>query len=602
MDCRVICGSRTLGSTMKKPVELSSQTASVLDEPFDVKAIRSQFPILSRKIHGKPLVYFDNAATTQKPRVVIDALRHYYERENANIHRGVHTLSQEATGLYEAAREKIARFINAAETREVLFTRGTTEGINLVAQTWGRTFLKAGDEIVLSAMEHHSNIVPWQILTEQTGAKVRVIPMNDRGELRLEELDKILGPRTKLVSIVHLSNSLGTINPVAQIIKRAHALGAVVVVDGAQWVAHGPTDVRALDADFYAFSGHKLYGPTGIGVLYGKAKLLEAMPPWQGGGDMISSVTFEKTTYAELPHKFEAGTPHIAGGIGLGVAIDFVSSIGLEAIARQEQELLAYATARMNEIAGLRIVGTAREKGGVISFVIEKPVMSSLDIGMALDADGIAVRTGHHCCQPVMDRLGINSTARASLALYNTREEIDVLVDSIKRAMANQSARPRASATAGNVAYPPASAATPTAAAQELIETFEMLGDPQQQMQFVIELGEKLPPMPAELKTEPNHVLGCMSLVHLAARRQPGSADTLEFLADSDAALVRGLIAILQQVYSGQSAGAVLEFDVVSFLRRLGLDQHLTTGRRNGLESMIKRIRGEAAALAEKKP
>ena len=550
----------------------------------------------------------DNAATTQKPQTVIDALRRYYESENANIHRGVHALSQEATAEYGLARVKVARFINAEHSRQIIFTRGTTEGINLVAASYGRKFLNAGDEIVLSAMEHHSNIVPWQMLAEAVGAKIRVIPMNDRGELLMEEFDRLLNDRTKIVSIVQLSNSLGTVNPVRRIIEKAHQRGAVVVVDGAQWVAHSPLDVRELDADFYAFSGHKLYGPTGIGVLYGKAKLLEEMPPYQGGGDMISSVTFEKTTYNVLPHKFEAGTPHIAGGIGLGAAIDFVNSIGLANVARHEQELLEHATRLLSEIPGVRIVGTAREKAGVISFIVENPPLAALDVGMRLDAEGIAVRTGHHCCQPVMDRLKIAATARASFAMYNTKEEVELLASSLRRIVAAEAAKPRPTERASTpydfekLPYPLAAAPTPAAAADELAETFDLLGDWEQRHQYLVEMGDKLLPMPAELKTEGNRVRGCMSTVHLFAQKRPGTADVLEFLADSDAAIVRGLIWLLQQVYSGQSAHAVLSFNVESLLQRLGLDQHLSMGRRNGLAGMIQRIRSEAARLATPSP
>jgi cysteine desulfurase / selenocysteine lyase len=572
---------------------------------FDVDWVRSQFPILHRKIHGKPLIYFDNAATTQKPQVVIDTLTRYYESENANIHRGVHTLSQEATAAYERAREKIARFINAEHSRQIIFTRGTTEGINLVASSYGRKFLKRGDEIVLSAMEHHSNIVPWQILAEEIGATIRVIPMNDRGELLMDEFEKLLSDRTKIVSIVHLSNSLGTINPVREIIRKAHERGAVAMVDGAQWVAYALLDVRELDADFYAFSGHKLYGPTGIGVLYGREKLLEEMSPYQGGGDMISSVTFEKTTYNVLPHKFEAGTPHIAGGIGLGAAIDFVNSIGLENIARHEQELLVHATGLLQKIAGVRIIGTAREKAGVVSLVVDNPPLAPLDVGMRLDAAGIAVRTGHHCCQPVMDRLMISATARASFAMYNTKEEIDSLASALKQMITDETGKVAASNSPApakkselELQFPTAAAPSPEAAAAELIETFDFLGDWEERHQFLVEQGEKLPPMPAELKSESNRVRGCMSVVHLFARKRPGPGDSLEFLADSDAAIVRGLIWILERVFSGQSAQNILSFDVESLLRRLGLDKQLSMGRRNGLAGMIQRIRAEAGKVA----
>ncbi|MGA3065847.1 MAG: SufS family cysteine desulfurase [Tepidisphaeraceae bacterium] len=564
-----------------------------------MQAIREQFPILNREVHGKPLVYFDNAATTQKPLAVLNALNHYYREENANIHRGVHALSQEATAAYEKAREKIGRFIGAAETREIIFTRGATESINLVAGTWGRKFLAAGDEILLSAMEHHSNIVPWQILAEQTGAIVRVIPITDSGQLRMDELEKMLGPRTKIVSIVHLSNSLGTVNPVKEIVTKAHQRGAVVMVDGAQWVAHAPLDVQDLDVDFYAFSGHKLYGPTGIGVLYGKAKLLESMPPYQGGGDMIASVSFEKTTYNVLPHKFEAGTPHIAGVIGLGAAVDWVSSVGLEKIAAYEQSLLSRGTRLLSEIPGVRIIGTAPEKAGVISFVVENPPISTLDVGMRLDAEGIAVRTGHHCCQPVMDRLGVSSTARISLAVYNTPEEIDFVAQELGKVIAAAPKPARGpAATVGPMQFPPAAGSSPRAVADELIEIFDFLGDWNERYRYLIELGGKLPPMPAELKTEATRVHGCMSLVHVYARRAAGSEDSLEFLASSDADIVRGLLAVLQKLFSGQSARAILDFDTDGLLKRLGLDQNLIMGRRIGLASMLQRIGAEAERIS----
>ena len=392
---------------------------------------RQDFPILGRKVHGKPLAYLDNAATTQKPRVVIDTISRYYESENANIHRGVYLLSQEATAAYESARERIARFINAAESREIIFTRGTTESINLVASSWGRTNLKAGDEIIVTAMEHHSNIVPWQLIAEQTGAKLRVIPIDDRGQLLMDQYEKILSDRTKIVSVVQLSNSLGTTNDVKTIAALAHKRGAVVLADGAQWVAHFPSDVRDWDVDFYAFSSHKIFGPTGIGVLYGKARLLNAMPPYQGGGDMISSVTFEKTTYNDLPHKFEAGTPHISGAIGLGTAIDYVQGVGLAAMHDHEQKLLDYAQNRLAEIPGVRLVGTAAHKASVISFVLKD--IHPHDIGAVLDAEGVAIRTGHHCCQPVMDRFQIPATARASLAFYNTMQDVDALIEGVRR-------------------------------------------------------------------------------------------------------------------------------------------------------------------------
>jgi cysteine desulfurase/selenocysteine lyase len=400
-------------------------------DSFDVYAIRRDFPILERKVHGKSLVYLDNAATSQKPQAVIDALTQYYTSQNSNIHRGVHALSELATGIYEEARVKVQHFINAADPSEVIFVRGTTEGINLVAQTYGRAHIGNGDEIVISALEHHSNIVPWQILCEQQGARLRVAPVNDRGELLLDEFEKLLTPKTKLVGIAHVSNALGTIIPLKRVIELAHQRNIPVLVDGAQAAPHLRIDAQALDCDFYVFSGHKVYGPTGIGMLYGKRQLLEGMPPYQGGGDMISSVTFEKTLYNKLPYKFEAGTPDVSGAIGLGAAIDYVNSIGLERIAAHEHDLLVYATQALSAIPGLRLIGTAREKAAVISFVLEN--VHAHDVGTILDQEGIAVRTGHHCAQPLMQRFGVDATARASFALYNTREEVDALVEGIKK-------------------------------------------------------------------------------------------------------------------------------------------------------------------------
>ena len=401
--------------------------------PIDVTRVREDFPILKQTVHGKPLVYLDNAATSQKPQVVIDTLTRYYTTENSNVHRGVHYLSEQATIEYEGTRAKVRGLLNASDDREIIFVRGTTEGINLVANSYGRQNVGDGDEIIISAMEHHSNIVPWQILCEERGARLRVIPMNDAGELLMDEYEKLLGPRTKLVSVVHMSNSLGTINPMAQIVELAHDRGVPVLVDGAQSVPHMPIDVQKLGCDFLAFSGHKVLGPTGIGILYGRAELLDAMPPYQGGGDMIKSVTFEKTTYNSLPHKFEAGTPNIAGTIGLGAAVDYVTDLGLDRIWARERELLEYGTEYLSSISNLRLVGTAREKASVLSFVLDG--IHPHDIGTILDTEGIAIRAGHHCTQPVMDRFGVSATARASLAFYNTKEEIDALVRGVDKVM-----------------------------------------------------------------------------------------------------------------------------------------------------------------------
>lgn len=400
------------------------------EKVFDIQKIRSDFPILKRKVNGYPLVYLDNAASSQKPQVVIDAIVDYYSNYNANIHRGVHALSQEATDAYEQSRNKIQKHFNAAKPYEIIFTSGTTHSINLVANGF-TTLLKAGDEIIVSALEHHSNIVPWQMLCEEKGARLRVAPIDDRGVLDLDAFEMLLGPRTKLVAIAHVSNALGTVNPVREITELAHAHGIPVLLDGAQAVAHQSVDVRALGCDFYAFSGHKLFGPTGIGVLYGRAELLEAMPPWQGGGDMIASVSFEKTTFNVLPYKFEAGTPHIAGVIGLGAALDYVQNVGLGPIAAWEEALLVHGTALLDAMPGVRLIGTAPQKASVLSFVLEG--VHAHDVGTILDQEGIAIRTGHHCAQPVMDRFGVPATARASLAFYNTFEELDALASGLRR-------------------------------------------------------------------------------------------------------------------------------------------------------------------------
>jgi cysteine desulfurase / selenocysteine lyase len=407
----------------------SEKTTKTLD--FDVDTIRKDFPILNQLVHGKPLVYLDNAATSQKPAAVIEAMTRYYSADNSNIHRGVHLLSERATKEYEEARVKVQGFINAAQPREIIFVRGTTEAINLVTNSYGRANVKTGDEVLITAMEHHSNIVPWQMLCEEKGARLRVVPINDDGELILEEFEKLLNERTKIISVAHVSNALGTINPIRGLVEIAHRHNIPVMIDGAQAAPHTKIDLQELDCDFYAFSGHKVYGPTGIGVLYGKASLLDAMPPHQGGGDMIASVTFEKTTYNVLPYKFEAGTPNIAGTIGLGAAIDYVNQIGLERIANYEEELLVYGTEALSQIPKLRLIGTAKEKAGVLSFVLEG--VHAHDVGTILDREGIAIRTGHHCAMPVMDRFGVPATARASLAFYNTREEIDALVAGINK-------------------------------------------------------------------------------------------------------------------------------------------------------------------------
>ena len=400
---------------------------------LDIELIRSEFPILSRQVNGHPLVYFDNGATSQKPQTVISAISKYYSYENSNIHRGIHTLSQEATTAYEEARTTVQQFINAKHSHEVIFTSGTTGSINLIASSFGKKHLKEGDEIIISTMEHHSNIVPWQMICEEKGAILKVVPINDKGEFLMDEFENLLSNKTKLVAVTHISNTLGTINPVKEIIAKAHQKGALVLIDGAQAVPHTKVDVQELDCDFYAFSGHKMPGPTGVGILYGKEDLLNNLPPYQGGGDMIKTVTFEKTTYNELPHKFEAGTPNIVGGIGLAAAINYMNKIGIDKIEAYEYELLAYVTEQIKQIEGVRIIGEAENKASVLSFVVEGTHPS--DIGMIIDKLGVAIRTGHHCTEPLMNRFDIPGTARASFAFYNTFEEIDIFINALKRAV-----------------------------------------------------------------------------------------------------------------------------------------------------------------------
>jgi cysteine desulfurase / selenocysteine lyase len=415
-------------SRIKLKIDLETKT-----NILDVELIRSEFPILSRQVNGHPLVYLDNGATSQKPQAVISAISKYYTYENSNIHRGIHTLSQEATNAYEEARITVQKFINAPHSHEVIFTSGTTGSINLIASVFGKKHLKEGDEIIISTMEHHSNIVPWQMICEEKGAILKVVPINDKGEFLMNEYENLLSDKTKLVAVNHVSNTLGTINPVAAIIDLAHSKGAFVLIDGAQAVPHTNVDVQELDCDFYAFSAHKMLGPTGVGILYGKESLLNDLPPYQGGGDMIKTVTFEKTIYNELPHKFEAGTPNIAGGIGLAAAIDYMNKIGIDKIEAYEHELLVYATEQIKQIEGVRIIGEAKKKASVLSFVVEGTHPS--DIGMIIDKLGIAIRTGHHCTEPLMNRFDIPGTARASFAFYNTLEEVDIFINALKRAV-----------------------------------------------------------------------------------------------------------------------------------------------------------------------
>ncbi len=575
-------------------------------------AIRSDFPILATQMNGRPLIYLDNGATTQKPQTVIDALVHFYTHDNANIHRGVYPLSQRATDAFEEARRKVANFLGVDDPAECIFVRGTTEAINLVASSWGRANLKAGDEVLLTGLEHHSNIVPWQLICDAMGAQIRVLPTTPTGELELSQIDQLITDKTRMVAMQQVSNALGTVHDCGPIIARAHSVGARVLIDGAQWIAHYPTDVPSLDCDFYTFSGHKLYGPTGIGVLWGKRELLEVMPPYHGGGDMIETVAFDQSTYAPLPNRFEAGTPDIAGAIGLGAAIEYVRSIGWERIVSYEHELLEYATQRMKTVAGLRIVGTAAKKAGVVSFVIEQPPMAAIDIATRLSNEGIAVRTGHHCCMPLMGALHIPGTCRVSLAMYNTRQEIDRLVEVLQDMVAARSAR--ATEVDNAAANAPAagsdlddqihfaSATRPTVeeSADELIEEFLLFDDTESKTELLMELGQSLPNSFEALKALSTPVPGCMSEVYLIGRPIPDQTEKFEFVADSNAEIVRGLIAVLQALFSGQKATEILSFDMEKLFRKIGLDQFVSSQRRSGLEGMIRRIHTLAQSIVDR--
>jgi cysteine desulfurase/selenocysteine lyase len=574
---------------------------------LNVAQVRRAFPVLDQVVHGKPLVYLDNAASTQKPRPVLDALTRYYETSNANVHRGVHTLGDRATALFEQARARVAAFLGARQPREIVFVRGATEAINLVAQTFGRQRVGTGDEVVISWMEHHANLVPWQMLCQDKGAALRVIPITDAGELRVDAYEALLTERTKLVALAHVSNVLGTVNPIKTLVEIAHRRGIPVLVDGAQAVPHLEVDVQDLDCDFYAFSGHKVYGPMGIGVLYGKAGHLEEMPPWQCGGDMVRTVAFEATTFNEVPYRFEAGTPDVAGAVGLAAALDFMESLGRGAMARHEAGLLERAVERLGAIPGVRLISAPGRRAGVVSFVVEDPPLSTMDVGSRLDLEGIAVRTGHHCCQPLMERLGVPGTVRASVAVYNTLGEIDRLADALQEIMeAAGSRRLREAALkvpnpagGGGYSYPQATARSVDAAAAALLKEFDGLEAWPERYEYLIELGRKRPVMPPELMTEANRVRGCQSTVFLAARARPGPSGVVEFLADSDSEIVRGLLAMLQHLFSGQRAVEILCFDLAAFLARTGLTSNLTTGRRNGLAAMIRRLHAFAAGLLE---
>ncbi len=595
----------TWENALVNSLRLEPRTLPEMQYSF-VEKIRSDFPILSTKMSGKPLIYLDNGATTQKPQAVIDAIVHYYTHDNANIHRGAYELSQRATDAFELVRQKVAAFLGAPEPAECIFVRGTTEGVNLVASAWGGANLTKDDEVLLTGLEHHSNIVPWQMACDRVGAKIRVLRTTESGSLDLEELDTLLNEKTKMVAIQHVSNALGTVHDVAPIIDRAHTVGARVLIDGAQWVSHYPTDLKALGCDFYVFSGHKLFGPTGIGVLWGRRELLEQMPPYHGGGDMIETVAFEKTTYAPLPNRFEAGTPDIAGVIGLGAAIDYVQSIGLEAIGRYEHQLLQYATDKLGQVSGLRIVGTAPKKASVISFVLEEPSIAPLDIATTLSREGIAIRTGHHCCMPLMGALEVAGTSRVSLAMYNTVEEVDKLVEVLEALVESRQAKraasdsQNASDSNADIPFAPAVSDSPAASAELLVEEFLLFDDRESKTELLMELGRELPDTFGALKAISTAVPGCMSEVYLIGRPMRERVDCFEFVADSNAEIVRGLIAVLQKLFSGQPARDVLSFDVESFFRKIGLDQFISTQRRSGLDGMIRRIHTLAQSILER--
>lgn len=559
---------------------------------FDVARVRADFPALHQAVHGHALVYLDNAATAHKPQAVLDRVARFYAAENSNVHRGVHTLSQQATDAYEAAREAVARFIGAPAREQVVFTRGTTEAVNLVAATYGRLHFGAGDEVVVTTMEHHANIVPWQLACAAAGARLRVVPLTDDGALDVEAYAALLGPRTRLVAVCHVSNALGTVNPLSELIALAHAQGVPVFVDGAQGAPHLPVDVAALEADFYAFSGHKLGAPTGIGVLYGRRALLEALPPYQSGGDMIERVSFEETTFAALPHRLEAGTPHIAGAVGLGAAVDYLEALGREALAAHEEALVAHALDRLAALDGLRLVGTARPKVSVVSFTLDG--VHPYDAGLALDRLGIAVRTGHHCTQPLMERLGLpDGTVRASFAYYNTHDEVDRLADGLAEVL--RAARRR---TAASLPAAPPPAADPIEARMDaLAEAFDAFGDDlDARRDYLMELGEGLPPLGEAYRDDAHRIHGCQSAVWLHAAFEEGR---VRFAADSNALITRGLVALLVRVLDGQPPAAVLQADLDAFLARLRMADLISTSRKNGLAAMIKQMKLYALAFAK---
>jgi cysteine desulfurase / selenocysteine lyase len=581
-----------------------------------LETVRADFPILATTMNGKPLIYFDNGATTQKPQAVIDAIVHYYRHDNANVHRGLYELSQRATDAYEQARAKVAQFLGNVLPNECIFTRGTTEGINLVASSWGRNNLRAGDQVLLSGLEHHSNIVPWQFACQATGAEIVVVHPESNGALDLKKFKQALSNKVRMVAIQHTSNALGTIHDIQSVVAMAKAVDAKVLVDGAQGIAHAATRLPELGCDFFVFSGHKLYGPTGIGVLWGRKELLESMPPFMGGGDMIDVVTFEKTTFAGLPNRFEAGTPHIEGAVGLAAAIDYVNGLGFDNIAQQESALLQHATEQLRKIPGLQIIGDARPKTAIISFVMKSPDIASMDVASYLALEGIAIRTGHHCCMPLMQDLGVSGTCRVSMAFYNTLAEVDKLAEVLNnlvqsrtnKQFAHQAAANAMPAAASavsdsnNIQFGRAQADSPDKVAEELIDEFLAFDDQHSKTQLLLEFGQELPDAFGILKTLTTSVPGCMSEVYLIGRSPANDPTRIEFAGDSNAQIVRGLIGVLQKLYSGQKATDVLAFDVEDFFRTIGLDQIVTSQRRSGLAGMLARIRGLAQSVIDSQP